>query len=239
MGIRIYQLAKEMGKESKKLLAACQKLSIQAKSHMSSLKQKEVERLRLFIASGGKPAAPREKAKGPAVKEIKKEAPEEAKGETLEKIEVEEETHVVKGAKPGVAEEPSAEVNKEKEKPESIGKLNKRIKAKTVERAAPGGFRRKRRFKKIKKGKQIFVRPSKAAVELPISVKGLSAALGIKAGSIIKCLLQKGVLVTINQFLDESMILEIALGHSVEIEVKKGKGSDKSLRDCHLITISS
>ncbi|MDF5707106.1 MAG: translation initiation factor IF-2 N-terminal domain-containing protein [Nostoc sp. S4] len=47
--LRIYELAKELNLDSKKLLAICEKLNIAVKSHTSSISESEVERIRIAV----------------------------------------------------------------------------------------------------------------------------------------------------------------------------------------------
>ncbi len=47
--VRIYELAKELNLDSKKLLAICEKLKIVAKNHTSSILESDAERIRLAI----------------------------------------------------------------------------------------------------------------------------------------------------------------------------------------------
>ena len=62
--------------------------------------------------------------------------------------------------------------------------------------------------------------PKKATVEAPITVKSLSAAIGVKASDIIKYLMMQGQMATINDALTEDQALEVALAHEVELEVR-------------------
>jgi translation initiation factor IF-2 len=63
--------------------------------------------------------------------------------------------------------------------------------------------------------------PRKAVAELPITIKSLSATLGIKASEIIQKLLAQGTLATINHILTEDQALEIALAHETELEIRR------------------
>jgi translation initiation factor IF-2 len=72
--------------------------------------------------------------------------------------------------------------------------------------------------------------PKKAVVEFPITVKSLSAALGIKASEIIMKLMGKGVMATINDALTEEQSLEIALERGMELEVQREQGPAEILK---------
>ena len=49
--IRVHELAKELERENKEIIAALQKLGVEAKSHMSAVEDEDVEKLRAQFAS--------------------------------------------------------------------------------------------------------------------------------------------------------------------------------------------
>lgn len=68
MGIRVHQLAKELGVESKELITRLQKLGIKVSGHMSSLEEDSVSKIKKSL----KPSVEKEPAKKPAaVKKLK------------------------------------------------------------------------------------------------------------------------------------------------------------------------
>jgi len=73
--------------------------------------------------------------------------------------------------------------------------------------------------------------PKKAVVEAPITVKTLSAALGIKASKIIQELMGKGVMATVNDSLTEEQAIEIALEREVELTVEREKALEDMLKE--------
>jgi len=72
--------------------------------------------------------------------------------------------------------------------------------------------------------------PKKVVVEMPITVKSLSAALGIKAGEIIQKLMAQGALATINDTLTEEQALEFAVAHEVELDIRRERQPADILR---------
>ena len=67
--------------------------------------------------------------------------------------------------------------------------------------------------------------PRKAVVvEVPISVKNLSAAIGVKASDIIKHLMVQGVMATINDVLTAEQALDVALSRDIELTVRHERG---------------
>ena len=63
--------------------------------------------------------------------------------------------------------------------------------------------------------------PKKVVVDMPITVKSLSAALGIKASEIIQKLMAQGTLATINDTLTEEQALEFAVAHEMDVEIRR------------------
>jgi translation initiation factor IF-2 len=68
-----------------------------------------------------------------------------------------------------------------------------------------------------------------AILELPITVRSLSESIGRPAKSIITILFKKGLMVTINQALEEEEAWEIAAELGVELEIKREQTTDEIL----------
>jgi translation initiation factor IF-2 len=65
------------------------------------------------------------------------------------------------------------------------------------------------------------VRPENAIIELPVTVRTLSSAIGVKVRDIIGFLLRKGTRVNINSPLEQETAEEIGLEFGVEVEIKQ------------------
>ncbi|MCH2580119.1 MAG: translation initiation factor IF-2, partial [Planctomycetes bacterium] len=74
-----------------------------------------------------------------------------------------------------------------------------------------------------------FKAPEKIEVSVPLALKDLSSALGMKAQVLIKTLFKLGKPVTINDFLDEELILEVCLEIGTEVEFKKKEEDEEEL----------
>ncbi len=61
----------------------------------------------------------------------------------------------------------------------------------------------------------------RVAISEPITIKGLSAATGIKATDIIKWLFGKGIMATINSAIATEAAMEVAMEYDIELEVKE------------------
>jgi translation initiation factor IF-2 len=68
-----------------------------------------------------------------------------------------------------------------------------------------------------------------AEIELPITVRGLSAAIGRTAPPLIKALYQRGVMATINSNLDEETALDLAMEFGVDLRIKRERDIEQEL----------
>ncbi|MHC4830002.1 MAG: translation initiation factor IF-2 N-terminal domain-containing protein, partial [Planctomycetota bacterium] len=88
------------------------------------------------------------------------------------------------------------------------------------------------RRRKGRKGGRLagnFNRPEKVTVSPPITVKDLSAAMGVRVADIIRTFFRKGTMLQQNKALNEDDILEIGLEFDVEIEISKKKEAEEEL----------
>ena len=74
-----------------------------------------------------------------------------------------------------------------------------------------------------------FKAPEKIEVSVPLALKDLSSALGMKAQVLIKTLFKLGKPVTINDFLDEELILEVCVEIGTEVDFKKKEEDEEEL----------
>jgi len=68
-----------------------------------------------------------------------------------------------------------------------------------------------------------------AVVETPITIRGLSEAMGRPAKSLISALFQQGRMVSINDVIDEEIAQEIALEFEMELEIKRPRDLEAEL----------
>ncbi len=74
------------------------------------------------------------------------------------------------------------------------------------------------------------IKPAKAAVTEPISVKDLSAALAVKSGDIIANLMRQGVMATANQTINSEVAELVALEFGTELIVQRKSTIEESIR---------
>lgn len=88
-----------------------------------------------------------------------------------------------------------------------------------------------RRGKRNRRNRQKAELKTSAQIEMPISVRSLSEAIGRPAKSIMGLLLKEGKLATINGSLGEEESIELAMELGVDLEVKRGRDIEQELAD--------
>jgi translation initiation factor IF-2 len=83
------------------------------------------------------------------------------------------------------------------------------------------------------KHKQIIqeevLRPKELSIRLPITVKDLASAMKLKASQLISKLFMKGVVLTLNDFLDDETTIQL-LGHDFDCEIKIDTSEEERIR---------
>ena len=91
-----------------------------------------------------------------------------------------------------------------------------------------------REARKSRGGQRIAVAPSRksqAEIEPPITVRGLSLAIGVKANDLIRKLMAMNQLATINASLDDEVAIMLALEFGIELEVVHPRTAEDDLLD--------
>ena len=91
------------------------------------------------------------------------------------------------------------------------------------------GDRRRGRGRRQKRGPSQVDLKSSGTLELPITVRTLSEAIGRPAKQIMGALFGRGTMVRINDSLDEELAWEVAAELGVELQIKRGLTSDEML----------
>ncbi len=209
MGVRIFTLAKELDMTSKELISFLKTQGHKVASHMSSIDDPVAKILRDRLK-------PKE-AEAPAEKP--KASPAAAKrGES-------------KTAGTATQKAPATAAGKKK-------KVRRFFPTNEYSSGGPGRFAGKGRRSNRKGGggdpaerkkPVVFKAPEKIEVSVPLALKDLSSALGMKAQVLIKTLFKLGKPVTINDFLDEELILEVCMEIGTEVEFKKKEEDEEEL----------
>jgi len=83
---------------------------------------------------------------------------------------------------------------------------------------------------KLVRGVAVPVRPQKAIVSEPITVKELSSALAVKSVDIITKLMQQGVMAAANQIVSSDLAEMVALEFGTELVVERKSGLEEQIR---------
>ena len=97
----------------------------------------------------------------------------------------------------------------------------------------PRPYGRRKRYPGTAPGKTITEIPPeqrKASLLFPVTVRDLSAAIGVKAGDIIRELMGNEIVVTINQPLPSDVVQMIALEHGWDVTVKEQEDIEEELQ---------
>lgn len=97
------------------------------------------------------------------------------------------------------------------------------------DRQAQRDARRPNRRKKGKRGPVEL--KSNAQIDMPITVRSLSEAIGRPVKPILSYLFRQGKMATINESLTEDEAIEIAMEFEVELEVRRGRDVEQELLD--------
>jgi translation initiation factor IF-2 len=253
---RVYQVAKEFRISSDALIGVLQKLGYEVKTHMNAIDDDVIEAARAEFEKEKdavkreyvkKVKAARERAKAPAKgkgKGKKAEGAAKAKPAVGKKKVKEPKAKPAKkpAAKPAAkaAAKPAEPKTKAPAKPARAAappkrqkKRRPRVDQKTVEEtvrrtmAATAGDRRPKRRRRRERADGVVVEEEqKLQVAEFSSVAELSENFGIPANDIIKKCLDIGLMVTINQRLDEDTILLLADEFGEDVEFIKEYGED-------------
>ncbi len=229
--VRINKLAKDLGCKNSFLIEKCQEYGfVHITHHANALTVEQADLLRNKLME--------DNGKNVSVKEKPKSTDEEKPKSTM----VEKKDNKLGVEKKAASDAKSASDAKAATK-DSEGTVRRRIplwkqkarkdliKGRWKEVTKVSQQKRPRRFEKRTKEvpkEKIAVQPkeneNKVTIELPASVKDVSAALGVKAGDIIsKLLIGHNICATINQGLNGELIEMIGIEYGVEVELKQAK----------------
>jgi len=92
------------------------------------------------------------------------------------------------------------------------------------------GWRKRRpSFKARHVIREEIVRPKELSVRLPITIKDLAAAMKLKASELVSKLFMKGVILTLNDFLDDETTIQL-LGHDFDCTITIDTSEEERLR---------
>lgn len=215
--VRINKLAKDLGIKNSFLIEKCQEYGfVNIKHHANALTEEQEGLLRSkLVAGSGQSVSVKEK---PVTPKVVKAAAEKKREASVKAASKETEVTVRRRIPPW----------KQRAREELI-----KGRWKEVTKVSPQ--KRPKRFEKhtkIAPKVTSLVQPKekeeKITIELPASVKDVSAALGVKSGEIIsKLLIGHNIFATINQSLDGEIIEMIGIEYGVEVDLKQAKEDEE------------
>jgi len=255
--IRLYQLAKELGVENKDLVAKCQEMGIEVKSHSSTVDDPQAASLRAAYGRSATavapPPAPAPAAPAAAPPQPKPPSPPAApeappRPKAPPKPLVPEEDEPAPAGKEKIRKRApvreGAEILRRIELPKYESTVREygphvRVKERREPGAAPPPRRRSRRFgREGRRGgfigraaPQIAARPTKVVTDFPVTVRSLSQSSGIKANELMAALMQSGAMVSLNQPLGDDVVAMLGATLGIEIEVRRGRDLEGELAE--------
>lgn len=241
--VRVYQLAKELGYDSRPFVEELAREGIVVKSHMSTVDDETAE---LVMALFSQEAVKEQKAKPegkPEAKSAKKKAV--ARDEKTSGADPKEAKPAEKAKSPAPAPRAAAETSAPKTAPvpdkkrdaekDGVGAEARKAPekaappAKKVEAAAPPPVPEKA----PETGKEKAPRRHGGRVRIAetITVKELAEKISVKATEVIKELMKKGQMTTINQMIDHGTATEISELFGYEVEISKDNIEDLLIQD--------
>jgi translation initiation factor IF-2 len=212
--IRINKLAKDLGFKNSFLIEKCQEYGFgHITHHANALTDEQVGLLRSKLIDGAEQSVSvKEK---PVTPDVKKVSTEKKDAGSVKVASKEADATTVRRRIP---------LWKQKAREDLIKGRWKEV-TKVSQQKRPRRFeKRTKEIPKEQKAVQPKEKESKVTVELPATIKDVSAALGVKAGDIIsKLLIGHNIFATINQGLDGELIEMLGIEYGVEIELKQAK----------------
>ena len=211
--MRAYELARALGVTSKELLAKAKELGLPVTNQLKSVTEEQAQALRSAFAPPP-PAPPpttvtEEPQAAPKVKPPKKPKPTKKK---------------VEPAAAAPEEEPPR-----RRRPRPIGRVREEDERLPAPRLAEPRARAPRRARVVRRP-VAAPRKKPVSIAFPVSVREFSSDVGVKAGLIIRRLLDRGAPKSINDVIEEEEGLLLARDLGVAVEARKHVDLEEELR---------
>jgi translation initiation factor IF-2 len=253
LNIKNTQIAKALNLKKIKLSAAGKKPTPKKKKKPEIKEEIKPKRKARILPPKEKPIKPKKEVpkKAPPKKEkepLKPKKVSKKPKELIEKKEKEPPKKIEKKLPPKPIKEPPKKPEKEPPTPLKEKKLKKeweepkkKIKKPTYKafdtrdrlglRMGEEDRWRKKRPRKVFKTKEKIpvIRPKTLIVKIPISIKDLAAAMKLKASELISKLFSQGVVITLNDFLDDETTIQL-LGHEFDCEITIDRTEEQKLQ---------
>ncbi len=187
--VRVYELAKELGTSSKKLIDVMESMDISVNNHMSTLSDEEAKKVMAILTgqAGGKPPkeAPKEQVKEPVKEEPKK--------------------------KPKPAERVA-------ETTESVPQVKKTIASAPIEEAATPSRKARKVIQEEKRAAAIKAQRPKLRLEGQVTIAELAGHFDAPPTQLITYLMEMGVMANVNQPLTPDDVELLAEEYGFDID---------------------
>ncbi|HRK62216.1 MAG TPA: translation initiation factor IF-2 [Candidatus Omnitrophota bacterium] len=201
--MRVHELAKQINKTSKDILAELEKSGVVLKSHMSVIPDEALARFNSSSVPAAQPAVSAAKAPAAALKK--------------------EEVKKTEAVKAPVKEEPkAAPVTAQPAAPKAEAP---RVEVKEVRAAAPVAPPPvKQPYERPRVEENL---PQKVQLNFPVTVGNFAQATGRKIPDVIKTLMKIGVMANVNQLLNEE--IGVSLADTLGVEIEKAQDEVEAL----------
>ena len=241
--MRVYELARELNRKNEELLEQCARLGLSKTNRLNGLTDEEARKLRKAFksAAGGKKAAiPSPKAQAGKARPTKAGDKPSEPGATQAPA---KKRKPRRGKEEAAPEErpPHGTTRKRRVRgpifsPDEVGDeeilvtplADRYVPPSTIQRY-PRRSGRRSRPKRISRTPPAPRRVSSYEIEVPISVKDFSAAVGLRANRLIMQLMQAGEMVTINAVLSEDQVKFLASEFNLNVEVKEALRAEDAI----------
>lgn len=212
--MRVYELARELGVDSKLIMNFLTEQGIQVSNHMTAIDEAVCDKIRERFKPAAKPqkstSAPSSGAQG-AVQRLKQ--AEQPKPATVTKTEVRQEPKVVKQGAPNKESKPVQRANQHVQKqsgaePRPRQQEQQRPKA-APEKQAPGA--------------------RKVVIQGDTSVRELASLIGVSVPQCLRALMGMGVLANINQSVSPEVASKVAAKFGCAVTVKEPEKSKEEI----------
>lgn len=223
--MRVHELSKQVEKTSKELLALCEKLSIEVKSHMSALSDDDVVRLKKEL-SGSDTLLKSDKGVAPVIADKEKKEvdlprgvkhPEKEKEQSKEDISARVKERIA--AK--LSSTPDIQLKKTPRRVFKKGKTAENAPVIVAQQEDKGGAVTSEGSHGHSSSRVREEIPNKTSMEvrLPITVGGLATKMEFKTSALIKALMMEGIFANVNQLLNEDIVKKIAQKFDVVLDI--------------------
>ncbi len=227
--IRISSLAKELGVKSNLLIEKCHEKGLShIHHHANTITPEQAEMIKQLLRPVVKVTTPKEEPKpvpGIPVKPVV----EQKKEEKVEKVEktAPQPVHAAKVVQPAKVVKMQKNVPPQQQVVK-VTPVKTFWKKRPQPQYQPQHKRREYGGEGVETKKTaVKEKETRVVMELPITVKDLSAKLGIRANEIItKLLLEHNIRATINQILSEDIVKLLGIEYGVEIAIRKSEAAE-------------